>query len=206
MERSWKTLTFHWFTNPQCDESLYFWSWGSYLSFEQVHDKTIKMTCVPSEDSDQPGHPPVWSESSVFAQRVAKVPMLPHADSEASDQTGWMPRLICLHWMHRSFCWFCLAAAHVLHVSGRIINFVVLRMFLCGAFRVDPKDPRILAQLISAYSKFDPAKAQRFVRLMYSSLMTCFLKWLCRLKMNLVTRKPVFSGFQPGKTQTGLLS
>ena len=24
----------------------------------QPHDKTIKMTCVPSEDSDQPGHPP----------------------------------------------------------------------------------------------------------------------------------------------------
>ena len=28
-------------------------------------------------------------------------------------------------------------------------------------FRSDPKDARILAQLISAYSKFDPAKAQR---------------------------------------------
>ena len=23
-----------------------------------VHDKTYKMTCAPSEDSDQPGHPP----------------------------------------------------------------------------------------------------------------------------------------------------
>ena len=25
---------------------------------EPVHDKTKKMTCAPSEDSDQPGHPP----------------------------------------------------------------------------------------------------------------------------------------------------
>ena len=25
---------------------------------EPQHDKTNKMTCVPSEDSDQPGHPP----------------------------------------------------------------------------------------------------------------------------------------------------
>ena len=27
-------------------------------SFEPQHDKTNKMTCVPSKDSDQPGHPP----------------------------------------------------------------------------------------------------------------------------------------------------
>ena len=25
---------------------------------EQPHDKTNKMACAPSEDSDQPGHPP----------------------------------------------------------------------------------------------------------------------------------------------------
>ena len=27
-------------------------------TFEQAHDKTNKMACAPSEDSDQPGHPP----------------------------------------------------------------------------------------------------------------------------------------------------
>ena len=27
--------------------------------FEPERDKTSKMNCVPSEDSDQPGHPPV---------------------------------------------------------------------------------------------------------------------------------------------------
>ena len=26
--------------------------------FEPHHDKTNKMECAPSEDSDQPGHPP----------------------------------------------------------------------------------------------------------------------------------------------------
>ena len=26
--------------------------------YEPPHDKTNKMACVPSEDSDQPGHPP----------------------------------------------------------------------------------------------------------------------------------------------------
>ena len=29
-----------------------------HLLFEPAHDKTYKMACAPSEDSDQPGHPP----------------------------------------------------------------------------------------------------------------------------------------------------
>ena len=35
-----------------------------------------------------------WSESSLCAQWVAKGPMFLHAESEDSNQTGWMPRLI----------------------------------------------------------------------------------------------------------------
>ena len=78
----------------------------SRMSFEPPHDKTNKMTCAPSEDSDQPGHktnkmtcaPNEDSDqpgqSSQCAQWVAEDPMLLHADSEDSDQTGQMPRLI----------------------------------------------------------------------------------------------------------------
>ena len=36
---------------------------------------------------------PVWSESSLCAQWVAKDQRFFHADSEDSEQTGWMPRL-----------------------------------------------------------------------------------------------------------------
>ena len=36
----------------------------------------------------------VWSESSLCAQWVAKDLSFIHADSEDSDQTGWMPRMI----------------------------------------------------------------------------------------------------------------
>ena len=79
-----------------------------------MHDKTNKMTRAPSEDSDQPGHPPslirvfsvrmkkawvlsypisaqqrLWSDwSSLFTQWVAKDPSFVHADSKDSDQTG----------------------------------------------------------------------------------------------------------------------
>ena len=52
------------------------------------------MACAPSKESDQPGHPPSLIESSQCAQRVAKDPSFLHADSEDSDQTGRMPRLI----------------------------------------------------------------------------------------------------------------
>ena len=62
---------------------------------EPKHDKTNKMTCAPSEDSNQPGHPPslirvfalcafwVAARTQPFFMRTAK-----------TDQTGWMPRLI----------------------------------------------------------------------------------------------------------------
>ena len=45
--------------------------------------------CAPSEDSDQPGHPPsLITESSVCTQWVAKDPSFLHVDSEDFDQTG----------------------------------------------------------------------------------------------------------------------
>ena len=61
---------------------------------EPPHDKANKMACTPSEDSDQPGHPP--SLIRVFAVRMKKAWVLsyPLSASEDSDQTGRMPRLI----------------------------------------------------------------------------------------------------------------
>ena len=55
----------------------------------------IRTVWSASEDSNQPGHPrPVWSESSLSAQWIAKDPRFLHADSEDFVQTGRMPRLI----------------------------------------------------------------------------------------------------------------
>ena len=42
----------------------------SEILFEPPHDKTNKMACAPSEDSDQPGQPP--SLIRVFAVRMKK--------------------------------------------------------------------------------------------------------------------------------------
>ena len=58
------------------------------------HDKTNKMAVRPAHTQIRLGIRPVWSESSQCAQWVAEDPMFLQADSEDSDQTGRMPRLI----------------------------------------------------------------------------------------------------------------
>ena len=52
------------------------------------------MTVRPAKTQISQGICPVWSESLLCAQRVAKDPDFLHADSEDTDQTGRMPRLI----------------------------------------------------------------------------------------------------------------
>ena len=61
---------------------------------EPPHDKANKVTRAPSEDSDQPGHPPslIRGFAVRFLGRLG--PNAFHAHSEDSDQTGRMPRLI----------------------------------------------------------------------------------------------------------------
>ena len=52
------------------------------------------MNVRPAKTRISLGIRPVWSESSLGTQWVAKDPRFLHADSEDSDQTGRMPRLI----------------------------------------------------------------------------------------------------------------
>ena len=101
---------------------------SQFFLFELPHDKTNKVTVRPAKTQISLGIHPVWSESSLCAQRVAKDPSFFHADSEDSDQTGRMPRLI---WVFagstQSFCWFCHEAAHF---SGTLSSQVNIKMHL----------------------------------------------------------------------------
>ena len=90
-----------WHMSPQyapdiCMVSVPKWSGTcpTYFIFEPRHDKTNKMSVHLAKTQISLGISPVWSESSLCAQRVAKDPSFLHADSEDSDQTGRMPRLI----------------------------------------------------------------------------------------------------------------
>ena len=66
----------------------------SVKQYEPPHHKTNKMTMRPAKTQISLGITPVWSESSLCTQWVAKDPNFLHADSKDSDQTGRMPRLI----------------------------------------------------------------------------------------------------------------
>ena len=82
-------------------------------AFELPHDKTKKMTCAPSEDPDQPGHPPRLIR--VFAVGMKKSWVLSYPLSAQrrlwSDSADSQVEL-SLRWTHRSVCWFCHAHAH----------------------------------------------------------------------------------------------
>ena len=97
----------------------------SQIINEPLRDKTNKMR--PAKTQIILGIRPVWSESSLYAQCVAKEPSFLHADSKDSDQTGRMPRPRPV-WSEFSLgakphCWFCHQAAHFLNVSPKEKNW-----------------------------------------------------------------------------------
>ena len=67
---------------------------SSAVIYEPRHDKTNNVAVRPAKTQISLGIRPVWSESSMCAQWVAKDPSFLRVDSEDSDQTGWMPRLL----------------------------------------------------------------------------------------------------------------
>ena len=84
-----------------------------FFIFEPPHDKTNKMACAPSKDSDQPGHPP--SLIRVFAVCMKKAWVLSYTLSaqrrliRLGECPGWSESSLGAH----SFCWFCHEAAHL---------------------------------------------------------------------------------------------
>ena len=82
--------------------------------------KTNKWHVRPAKSQISLGIRPVWSESSLCTQWVAKDQSFLHADSDDSDQTwlwsDWADAQadLRLRWEHMPFCWFCREAAHII--------------------------------------------------------------------------------------------
>ena len=83
---------------------------------EPPQDKTNKVVCAPSEDSDQPGHPP--SLIRVFDVRMKKTWTLSYPLSAQ--------RRLWSDWAHMPLCWFC-------HEPTQISFFSILHV-LCLYF------------------------------------------------------------------------
>ena len=84
--------------------------------FEPPHDKTNKMVCAPSEDSDQPGHPP--SLISVFNVQMKKAWFVSYPlRAKQGLWADWVDAQadLSFSWVQRSFCWFCHEAAQIMY-------------------------------------------------------------------------------------------
>ena len=86
------------------------------LKLSQSKTKPTKWPMHPAKTQISLGIRPVWSESSLCAQWVAKDPSFLHEDSEDSDQIWRMPRLI---WVF---------AGH----TGHFVGFVMKRLNYSG--------------------------------------------------------------------------
>ena len=99
------TLSLGW---RHCDVTM-----TSNLKNEPPHDKTNNVAVRSAKTQISLGIRPVWSESSLCAQWLAKDPSFFHVDSEDFDQTGRMPSWSESSLGAQSFCWFCHEAAQI---------------------------------------------------------------------------------------------
>ena len=131
-------------------------AFSDHHKIESVHDTTNKMTCAPSEGSDQPGHLP--SLIRVFAVHMKKTWVLSYPlSAQLRFWSDWADAQadLSLRWEHRSVYWFCHAAAHmeletfwqgatsVALLSGcmcgwRILNRMMLRTLSHNTVQMDP--------------------------------------------------------------------
>ena len=124
--------------------------------YEPPHDKTNNVAVHPVKTQISLGICPVWSESSMCAQWVAKDWSFLHADSEDSDQTGWMPRLIwvftgrtatllVLSWggsyVFLIFCYF-LILSHRCHENLGLCYILPSKEITKNNNKVYPNDPK----------------------------------------------------------------
>ena len=79
--------------------------------FEQQHDKTNKVACATSENSDQPS----CSLIRVFAVLSMGTKHLRFLHADSKDWSDWADAQadLSLCWAHTSVCWFCHVVAHV---------------------------------------------------------------------------------------------
>ena len=117
--------------------------------YKPKHDKTNKMTCAPSEDSDQP-------------QCIVKEPRFLHSDSEDSDQTGQMPKLI---WVFAG-------------CTGHFVAFVMLQLICWSLSNKEKKNEpahEIMALFIPSNMHAQPSSGARCLIFLSDPLSTSIL-------------------------------
>ena len=116
------------------------------VHFSRLMTKPTKWHVRPAKTQISLGIRPIWSEFSLCAQWVAKEPDLLHADSEDSDQTGRMPRLI---WVFAERT----APLLILSRGGSFMSFMTIVMVLQQNVRIIMANPPYLPDMpwLNAY-------------------------------------------------------
>ena len=160
-------------------------SWNWIFTFEPPHVKTNKVAVRPAKMQISQGICPVWSESSLCVLWVAKDPSFLQADSEDSDQTGRIPRLI---WVF---------AGHTCHLVGfvvrRLISIVysiILKSthgYLCEVLRT--YSSAFIKWVLSTYSSsFQAISTQYLLEYWSSVLASCLLMTRDGVLLNSIRR------------------
>ena len=108
---------------------------------EPPHDKTNKMAIAPSEDTDQPAHPP--SLIRVFAVHLKKHWVLSYPLSALRRLwSDWAD--LSLRWAQRLFCWFYYEVAHIQKVHPYLREWpqkqtTFLKAVLPSALTTEPR-------------------------------------------------------------------
>ena len=108
------------------------------LTFKPPHDKTNKMTCAPSEDSDQPGHAPSLTRVFSVCFKGTKDPALLQADSKDAQADP------SLHWVQKSFCTFCRALAHFIFITPSERWSYMTEILLTGSKQMNKCKPTLI--------------------------------------------------------------
>ena len=88
-------------------------------NWSRLMTKPIKWPVRPAKTQISLGIRPDWSESLLSTWRNYGSLATHRAPSEDSDQTGQNVQAdLSLWWAHKSFCWFCHAAAHSVIIQG----------------------------------------------------------------------------------------
>ena len=108
---------------PQRLSFDYNWSLGQHYYLSCLMTKPTKWHVCPAKTHISLGTRPVWSESSLCAQWVAKNPSFLHVDSE--DWSDWADAEadLSLRWAHMPYCWLCYEAAQFWYSRLASANF-----------------------------------------------------------------------------------
>ena len=120
--------------------------------------KPTKLHVRPAKTQISLGIRPVWSEPSLYTQWVAKDTSFLHADSEDSDQTGRMPRLI---WVFAGFF-------YIIILSGLWITRTLIRLCICAGW---------FTPVLFAYAGHTRYDASQVIMLKYEYLLKRCFNW-----------------------------